>query len=70
MGYNDRDEHLFMGKIVRETDMAILFHEESTGEEMWLPESQVSEITVSENAGEFNTEISIPEWLAIDKGLI
>lgn len=60
----NRDEMIDIAcEVMRETDKAVLVSE--TGEKddgVWLPKSQI----------EINDDgtISLPEWLAMDKGLI
>lgn len=53
------------GEIRRETNKAILFFD-GTKEE-WIPKSQIEYETPNKNK---ETTIEIPEWLAMDKGLI
>ena len=54
------------------TDKAILFWTDETSREMavWLPRSkiEVEEHHVSGTAGDVT--ITLPEWLALDKGLV
>lgn len=51
-----------------ETDGAILVSDDGKSEKaVWVPKSQVSEMVMLD---EKNAEITIPEWLAFDKGLI
>jgi len=52
---------IYFDEITHETDEAYLFRVDED-EEVWLPKSQV-EITESDI-------VEMPEWLAIEKGLI
>jgi len=54
------------GAIEAETDKAVLFHTGDKNEAVWLPRSQI-EINDT-GFGGIHT-VSIPEWLADDKGL-
>lgn len=50
-----------------ETDMAILFSEDGDKDSaVWLPKSQIE---YSEK-GRGRCEVTLPEWLAVDKGLL
>jgi hypothetical protein len=57
----------FHGRVIRETEDAILFRaddwQEDGSDDTWLPKSQIS--IVHEKDAE--VEIEIPEWLADDK---
>jgi hypothetical protein len=53
------------GVIRRETDAAILFDDGT--EQVWIPKSQID---TTEELGGGLAEITIPEWLAIKKGLV
>ena len=53
-------------KVVRETDMAVLATETTPKEGEWLPKSQIT-MTPADKAG--FADITLPEWLAIAKGL-
>jgi len=62
--------------LIHTTDKAYLV-EDSEGDEFWIPKSQVIDITFgkskNDSAGRPVKEIeslTIPEWLAEDKGLI
>jgi len=48
------------------TDKAVLVSETAETEKVWLPLSLVSE----GETGEETVEITLPEWLALQKGLI
>jgi len=54
----------FYAEIRRETEMAILAFDGAN--EIWLPKSLI-EITPVKHP---DVEITLPEWLAIDKGII
>jgi hypothetical protein len=57
----------FTGRIVRQTDMAILFRaddwQSDGSDDTWLPKSQIA---VIHRKGD-EVEIELPEWLADDK---
>lgn len=53
-------------KVVRETNAAILVSVDPLAPEVWLPKSQIG---YDGSFGE-DIDIEIPEWLAIDKGLV
>ncbi len=54
------------GKVVRTTELAVLL---DVGDyKVWLPKSQI-ETEFSFDIGQ-DIEVEIPEWLAIDKGLV
>ena len=62
---NDSEVEIEFDRLVRETDSAYLisigdFEDEK---EYWLPKSQV-------DMGEDETFVMVPEWLALEKGLI
>lgn len=50
-----------------ETEAALLVHNDLEDKGIWLPKSQVE---VSHEDEEGFIEISLPEWLATEKGLI
>lgn len=55
------------GRVRAVTDTAILFHSDDD-ESAWLPRSQIQvegEIEVGERV-----KIALPEWLAVEKGLV
>lgn len=56
------------GEIMHDTPLAILFHDGKAVE--WIPKSQVSE--TDPDPYEFGqiVTITIPEWLAFEKGFI
>ena len=56
------------GRIHAETAQAILFSD--TGERkdaVWLPKAQIE---IETPKGHVNSTVTMPEWLALDKGLI
>lgn len=52
--------------IAHQTDKAVLVKEYEQDKGTWLPLSQVE---VDGDVGDYGT-VTIPEWLALDKGLI
>lgn len=50
-----------------ETDLAILVTTGNSEDAVWLPKSQI-EMENAETVG--HVIVSVPEWLAMDKGLI
>jgi hypothetical protein len=60
----DSREVEFYGEIKHETDDAILVNDGVN--EIWLPKSQIEIDYVNET----DAQITLPEWLAIDKGII
>jgi hypothetical protein len=55
------------GEITIRTGSAVFFHTGNKSEAVWLPRSQI-EINETGVAG--IVTITLPEWLALDKGLI
>ena len=55
-----------VGKVIRTTELAVLL--DVGYQNVWLPKSQI-ETEFSFDIGQ-NIEVEIPEWLAIDKGLV
>lgn len=55
------------GAIEARTDKAVLFHTGNKEEAAWLP---LSQIEVDETGVPGIVTVSLPEWLATDKGLI
>ena len=53
-------------KVVRETELAVFVIETTPKEGEWLPKSQIT-MTPADKAG--FADITLPEWLAIAKGL-
>lgn len=62
---NNDETHKIECNIVRETDAAILVTAIETGEQIWIPLSQVEEIHRTRPA-----TIVITRWIAEQKGLI
>ena len=57
------------GTIKHITHRAILFHDDATDEECWIPISQI-ESNQSDYSELGETELLITEWIAEQKGLI
>jgi len=55
------------GAIEARTDKAVLFHTGNKEEAAWLP---LSQIEVEETGIAGIVTVTLPEWLAADKGLI
>lgn len=55
------------GAIEARTDKAVLFHTGNKEEAAWLP---LSQIEVEETGIGGIVTVTLPEWLALDKGLI
>jgi hypothetical protein len=57
--------------VKRSTPKAILVNH-GAGEEVWIPKSQISDWCdgPDDEPGEGTTSIFIPEWLAIEKGMV
>ena len=55
------------GAIEARTDKAVLFHTGNKEEAAWLP---LSQIEVDETGIAGIVTVTLPEWLATDKGLI
>ena len=53
------------GDIVQETEDAILLV--SDGDDVWLPKSQIEYVG---ERGDMNVEVTLPDWLADDNGLV
>jgi hypothetical protein len=49
--------------------MLVSLSDDKTAEKVWLPKSQVKERVRSRTEAEIET-ITIPEWLAVEKGLV
>ena len=59
----------FEGIFVHHTDMAVLVNDGT--EELWIPKSQIEEdLNWDDFEKEDEIEFTIPEWLAIEKGLV
>lgn len=54
---------VYFDEIVRETHDAYLLDVGDDAERVWIPKSQVRELDVE------GCNLTIPEWLAIEKGL-
>ena len=66
MGYRDEDEEVEIDVGVRhETDKAYLVYDGKR--EVWIPKSQIVDKLVQKGK---IVQITLPEWLAKDKGLI
>lgn len=52
--------------LVRETERAILVTDGDLSDAVWLPKSQVE----VEEARDGLVDITLPEWLAIERGLV
>lgn len=65
MAKNDSSEIEISGVIQRQTGQAVLFSDGIIEE--WLPKSLIVEMEPLENG---LVEITIPEWLAIEKGFV
>lgn len=55
------------GAIEARTQKAVLFHTGDKSEAAWLP---LSQIEIEETAFGGIVTVTLPEWLALDKGLI
>ena len=55
------------GAIEARTQKAVLFHTGDKSEAAWLP---LSQIEIEETAFGGIVTVSLPEWLALEKGLI
>lgn len=55
------------GRIFAETDRAIMFSTTGLSKDAeWLPKSQIE----IDNRGPAGTTVTLPEWLAIEKGFV
>jgi len=63
------ETHWIKGKILRETDKAILFEHES-GEQVWLPLSQIEDFEDADWQQRQPTSIEVTDWIARQKGLV
>jgi len=52
---------------IRETDNAVLIHEDATSDDIWIPLSQVEEMHFDKN--QYGTLV-VTEWIAQQKGLL
>jgi len=55
------------GAIEARTEKAVLFHTGNKEEAAWLP---LSQIEIEETGFEGIFTVSLPEWLALEKGMI
>jgi len=55
----------FFDNLAWETDLAYLFKNDDDDDEYWLPKSEVKTNQLAKG-----WEVEIPEWLAIEKGLV
>lgn len=55
-------------KATRETDKALLVEVEETGEEYWIPKSQIQDDSEVYEKGH-EGKLVLPRWLAKEKGL-
>lgn len=54
------------GTITTETELAMLLHHEESGEDVWLPFSEIEAIHRHPD----HAVIEIPRWLAAERGLL
>lgn len=59
--------YITVDEVRRETDKAILCVIDD--EKVWIPKSQIGEDSAVTELGD-SGELEIPEWLAIEKGLV
>lgn len=55
------------GAVEAETEKAVLFHDGDKTKAVWLARSQIE---ISETSVGGIVTVTLPEWLAMDKGLI
>lgn len=68
--YTKRNAEVELGVQVRAvTDKAILVSTDGSNS-VWLPKSQITDWSGSEELDHRTTSIFLPEWLATEKGLI
>jgi hypothetical protein len=60
--------HLDVSRIVRKTERAMLIQLEHTGDQVWIPLSQVSD-EEGYSEGDVNCTVSISEWFADKEGI-
>ena len=69
MTWNDEDVvELEVSEVLKETDLAVLCVIEE--DEVWLPKSQIREGVELLSEGTVDVVITIPQWLAEEKGLV
>ena len=56
------------GITVSATQLAMLFRDDDTGKEVWLPFSKIEDMDASPSSDKVT--ITVPEWLATEKGLL
>lgn len=59
----------FHGIVTRLTDAAVKFEADGVEEAFWLPKSQIREPDPEDFAEGEEEDVTIPEWLAKEKGL-
>lgn len=62
---SEEEETVYYERAVRATEKATLYQFDEVGE-VWIPHSQISE---EEDHGDGSGSITIPNWLAVEKGL-
>ncbi len=69
MAFDDDEETASFEKVrvKHETDAALLCRVD--GEDVWIPKSRILDGTDVERPGDVGTLV-IPEWLAVEKGLV
>lgn len=58
----------FTGELIRETEAAYLINDGH--EDIWLPKSQMEDEELDVKDGVVYLHFCIPEWLALEKGMI
>jgi len=58
------------GRVVRETPRAILFLDEESGRQCWLPKSQIAEENGQALEAGHDVDLMIYEWIAVENDLI
>ena len=58
----------FTCEVIHETDAAYLLNE--CGNDIWIPKSQMNDVETSRINGVEYLDFGIPEWLALEKGMI
>lgn len=66
-GFNQPSQVEIEVRVVQETDMAYLF-DYGGKEQVWIPKSQITD-SCEDSDGKL-TSIFIPEWLAVEKGMV
>lgn len=70
MRHREEPTHSMTGRLVRETKAAVLLQDPQTGEEVWLPRSQIVEMEESGGDAPDYVDVIMTEWIAKQKGLI